>query len=104
MVHMKRGCQGLGQRVGTTAVSSLVAVVAVVGSMVFTAVWAAEPSSEVSREAILEAVYLYQFDHNCTALEGHPKASLAYAWAHETDMGTRRYVAVLNRSSRCGKA
>ena len=38
MVLMKRGCQGLGQRVGTKAVSPLVAVVAVVVSMVFTAV------------------------------------------------------------------
>lgn len=25
----------------------------------------------------------------------HPTASLAYAWAHETDAGTKRYVAVL---------
>jgi hypothetical protein len=25
----------------------------------------------------------------------HPAASLAYAWAHETDAGTKRYVAVL---------
>ncbi len=25
----------------------------------------------------------------------HPKASIAYAWAHETDAGGRRYVAVL---------
>lgn len=25
----------------------------------------------------------------------HPSASLAYAWAHETDAGGRRYVAVL---------
>ena len=29
------------------------------------------------------------------ALGGHPKAGLAYAWAHETDEGGRRYVAVL---------
>ncbi len=29
------------------------------------------------------------------ALKGHPKASLAYAWSHETDEGGRRYVAVL---------
>ena len=26
---------------------------------------------------------------------GHPKASVAYAWSHETDEGGRRYVAVL---------
>ena len=25
----------------------------------------------------------------------HPTASLAYAWAHETDTGSKRYVAVL---------
>lgn len=29
------------------------------------------------------------------ALKAHPKASLAYAWSHETDTGGRRYVAVL---------
>jgi len=29
------------------------------------------------------------------ALKGHPKAGLAYAWAHATDDGGRRYVAVL---------
>ena len=29
------------------------------------------------------------------AVMGHPKASLAYAWSHETDEGGRRYVAVL---------
>ena len=29
------------------------------------------------------------------AVTGHPKASLAYAWSHETDEGGRRYVAVL---------
>lgn len=29
------------------------------------------------------------------ALLGHPKASVAYAWAHETDAGGKRYVAVL---------
>ncbi len=28
-------------------------------------------------------------------LADHPKASVAYAWAHETDAGGRRYVAVL---------
>ena len=32
------------------------------------------------------------------ALKGHPKAGLAYAWAHETDEGGRRYVAVLGVS------
>ena len=30
------------------------------------------------------------------ALIDHPKASVAYAWAHETDAGGKRYVAVLN--------
>ena len=29
------------------------------------------------------------------AVAGHPQASLAYAWSHETDEGGRRYVAVL---------
>ena len=29
------------------------------------------------------------------ALTGHPTAQLAYAWAHETNGGGRRYVAVL---------
>ncbi len=29
------------------------------------------------------------------AVRGHPKATTAYAWAHETDDGGRRYVAVL---------
>lgn len=29
------------------------------------------------------------------ALSGHSKAKLAYAWAHETDEGGRRYVVVL---------
>jgi hypothetical protein len=29
------------------------------------------------------------------AIRGHPKATTAYAWAHETDEGKRRYVAVL---------
>jgi len=29
------------------------------------------------------------------ALKGHPKATQAYAWAHETDDGRKRYVAVL---------
>ncbi len=29
------------------------------------------------------------------ALTGHPTAQLAYAWAHETNGGWRRYVAVL---------
>lgn len=28
-------------------------------------------------------------------VKGHPKATLAYAWSHETDEGGRRYVAVL---------
>jgi hypothetical protein len=28
-------------------------------------------------------------------LTDHPRASLAYAWAHETDTGGRHYVAVL---------
>lgn len=28
-------------------------------------------------------------------LIGHPSATRAYAWSHETDAGTRRYVAVL---------
>lgn len=28
-------------------------------------------------------------------LIGHPKAKRAYAWAHETDAGGKRYVAVL---------
>jgi hypothetical protein len=29
------------------------------------------------------------------AIRGHPKATTAYAWAHETDDAKRRYVAVL---------
>jgi hypothetical protein len=29
------------------------------------------------------------------AIKGHPKASLAYAWSHETAEGGRRHVAVL---------
>lgn len=29
-------------------------------------------------------------------LIGHPTAKRAYAWAHQTDAGTRRYVAVLH--------
>jgi len=32
------------------------------------------------------------------ALKGHPTATLAYAWSHETDDGARRYIAVLGVS------
>lgn len=29
-------------------------------------------------------------------LHGHPEANTAYAWAHDTDEGTKRHVAVLH--------
>ena len=37
----------------------------------------------------------WEGDVEVFALIGHPTATLAYAWAHETDAGGRRYVAVL---------
>lgn len=50
--------------------------------------------SEHVRETF-EGETVWEGDVEVFALLDHPKASVAYAWAHETDAGGKRYVAVL---------
>lgn len=38
---------------------------------------------------------VWEGDVEVFALQGHPKATTAYAWSHETDEGKLRHVAVL---------
>jgi hypothetical protein len=49
-----------------------------------------EPVREVFRGRIVWDGVVEVF-----ALKTHPKARRAYAWSHETDDGSRRYVAIL---------
>jgi hypothetical protein len=50
--------------------------------------------SEHVRETF-EGQGVWEGDVEVFALVGHPRATMAYAWAHETDEGGRRFVAVL---------
>ncbi len=50
--------------------------------------------SEHVRETF-EGQTVWESDVEVFALIGHPSATLAYTWAHETDEGGKRYVAVL---------
>jgi hypothetical protein len=50
--------------------------------------------SEHVRETF-EGQIVWEGDVEVFALIGHPQANVAYAWAHETDAGGKRYVAVL---------